>query len=162
MITGLLAGDDVVGIDIRPLTTPTGRNSTVGPTTGLVTIVDNEPGASYGLTTGNEIVKFSVNTPGTSGTPVLVTGLQAGEDLVGIDVRPAIGELYAVAGDPVTFTLSLGRNTRCLIQYATTPGQGLSPCVVVNVRTVLSLSTVRTGVRSFVFQGRNLPTSPGS
>ena len=106
-------------------------------------------------------MKFTVNTPGTSGTPVLVTGLQAGEDLVGIDVRPATGELYAVAGDPVTFTLSLGRNTRCFIQYATTPGQGLSPCVVVNVRTVLSLSTVRTGVRSFVFQGRTLPRVAG-
>jgi hypothetical protein len=68
---------------------------------------------------------------------------------------------FNAAGDAVTFTLSLGRNTRCFIQYATTSAQGASPSVVVNVRTVLSLSTVRTGVRTYVFQGRNLPRVAG-
>jgi hypothetical protein len=68
---------------------------------------------------------------------------------------------FNAAGDPATFTLSLGRNTRCFIQYAVNSGQGASPSVVVNVRTVLSLSTVRTGVRTYVFQGRNLPRVAG-
>jgi hypothetical protein len=68
---------------------------------------------------------------------------------------------FNAAGDPVTFTLSLGRNTRCFIQYATTPAQGASGSVVINVRTVLSLSTVRTGVRTYIFQGRNLPRVGG-
>jgi hypothetical protein len=68
---------------------------------------------------------------------------------------------FNATGDPVTFTLSLGRNTRCFIQYATTPAQGASGSVVINVTTVLSLSTVRTGVRTYIFQGRNLPRVAG-
>ena len=68
---------------------------------------------------------------------------------------------FNATGDPVTFTLSLGRNTRCFIQYATNSAQGASPSVVINVRTVLSLSTVRTGVRTYIFQGRNLPRVAG-
>jgi len=68
---------------------------------------------------------------------------------------------FNAAGDPVTFTLALGRNTRCFIEYTTNPTQGASPSVVINVRTVLSLSTVRTGVRTYIFQGRNLPRVAG-
>ena len=68
---------------------------------------------------------------------------------------------FDAAGDPVTFTLSLGRNTRCFIQYATNNTQGASPSLAINVRTVLSLSTVRTATRTYVFQGRNLPRVAG-
>jgi hypothetical protein len=67
---------------------------------------------------------------------------------------------FNTTGAPVHFTLFLGRNTRCFIQYAGTT-QGASPSVVINVSTVLSLSTVRGGVRTVVFQGRNLPRVAG-
>lgn len=68
---------------------------------------------------------------------------------------------FDTAGDAQEFDLSLGRNTRCFIQYATDNTQGTSPSVVVNVTTVLSLSTVRTATQTFVFQGRNLPRVAG-
>ncbi|TAL20841.1 MAG: DUF4394 domain-containing protein, partial [Frankiales bacterium] len=64
--------------------------------TTTVTLTDDEDGTAYGLTTANEIVTFSVSSPGTVSAARAVTGLQAGEDLVGIDMRPATGELYAV------------------------------------------------------------------
>ncbi|TBR16467.1 MAG: DUF4394 domain-containing protein, partial [Chitinophagaceae bacterium] len=64
--------------------------------TATVTLTDDEDGTAYGLTTANEIVTFSVSSPGTVSATRAVTGLQAGEDLVGIDMRPATGELYAV------------------------------------------------------------------
>lgn len=64
------------------------------------------------------------------------------------------------ANGSVTFTLSLGRNTRCFLRYATGTAQD-SPSVVINVRTVLSLSTVRTAFRTYLFQGRNLPRVAG-
>ncbi len=78
------------------LSAPTGQNSTLGRSTSTVTVVDNEDGRAYGLTTGNQLVTFSVNTPGTVSARTAVTGLQANEDLVGIDVRPATSELYAI------------------------------------------------------------------
>jgi hypothetical protein len=55
----------------------------------------------YGLTTSNQIVTFlsaAPNTllpPGTT-TPTAITGLNAGENVLGIDVRPATGEVYGV------------------------------------------------------------------
>jgi hypothetical protein len=69
--------------------------------------------------------------------------------------------LFGPGADPVVFTLALGRNTRCFIRYAVNNTQGASPSVVVNVQTVLSLSTVRTDVRTYIFQGRNLPRIAG-
>jgi Domain of unknown function (DUF4394) len=50
-----------------------------------------------GLTAdGREIVHFDSATPGTIVRGAAVTGLQPGERLAGIDVRPATGQLYGV------------------------------------------------------------------
>ncbi|MFN0135004.1 MAG: DUF4394 domain-containing protein [Phycisphaerae bacterium] len=51
---------------------------------------------AYGTTQGGFLVSFDTATPGTiiSGTPV--QGLLSNEQLVGIDFRPATGELYGI------------------------------------------------------------------
>ena len=49
-----------------------------------------------GLTTTNVLETFDSATPGTVVTSVGVTGLQAGETLLGIDRRPANGGLYGL------------------------------------------------------------------
>lgn len=51
---------------------------------------------AYALTTTNKILKFRTYAPGTILSAVTITGIQAGEKIVGIDVRPATGELWAV------------------------------------------------------------------
>ncbi|MBC7912409.1 MAG: DUF4394 domain-containing protein [Pyrinomonadaceae bacterium] len=50
----------------------------------------------FGITTTNQLVRFDSATPGTINTSLPVTGLQAGETIVGIDFRPANGQLYGV------------------------------------------------------------------
>lgn len=50
----------------------------------------------YALTNANQMVSFGAATPGTVISTVTFTGLQAGEKITGIDVRPATGELYAL------------------------------------------------------------------
>lgn len=50
----------------------------------------------YGLTASNKLVTFASDKPGLTSTPLAVTGLQAGEDIVGVDFRPATNQLYAV------------------------------------------------------------------
>jgi hypothetical protein len=50
----------------------------------------------YGLTAADKLVTFSSDRPGSTSTPVAITGLLAGETLVGVDVRPATGQLYGV------------------------------------------------------------------
>jgi adhesin/invasin len=53
-----------------------------------------------------------------------------------------------------------GTNTRCYVRPAGDETKA-SNSVVINVHTTLSLSAVRTGVRTYVFQGRNLPRRSG-
>ncbi len=86
------------------LSAPTGQNSTLGRQTSTVTIADNETGRAYALTTANEIVTFSVQAPGTAVLTKAITGLNSGDDVVGIDVRPATGQLYAVVQGTTTAT----------------------------------------------------------
>jgi len=67
------------------------------------------PAATVGdvvaLTASNRLVSFDRATPATIRSNVLVTGLQSGENLVGIDVRPADGMLYGVGSTGRLYTL---------------------------------------------------------
>jgi hypothetical protein len=51
---------------------------------------------TYGISGTNQLIKFSTNAPGTLQSSMPVLGLQSGEILVGIDFRPATGELYGL------------------------------------------------------------------
>lgn len=76
---------------VTPPTTPPPPAATVGDVVAL--------------TASNRLVSFDRATPGTIRTNVLVTGLQSGENLVGIDVRPADGMLYGVGSTGRLYTL---------------------------------------------------------
>ena len=60
---------------------------------------------AFALTTTNKILRFRTYAPGTILSAVTVTGLQPGERLVGIDVRPATGELWAVGDADRLYTV---------------------------------------------------------
>ena len=76
---------------VTPPTTPPPPTATVGDVVAL--------------TASNRLVSFDRATPGTIRTNVLVTGLQSGENLLGIDVRPADGMLYGVGSTGRLYTL---------------------------------------------------------
>lgn len=59
----------------------------------------------YGLGSGGFIFTFNGSTPGTTGSPVAVTGL-GGSTLLGIDIRPADGLLYGVGTGNKVFTIN--------------------------------------------------------
>lgn len=48
----------------------------------------------YGVTSSNQLLQYNANNPGVVISTVAITGLQAGETLLGIDFRPATGQLY--------------------------------------------------------------------
>ena len=54
-------------------------------------------GPVLALTDANSIVGFNAAAPGALVQNTAITGLQPGESVVGFDVRPATGELFAVA-----------------------------------------------------------------
>ncbi len=58
-----------------------------------------DPPTLAGLTPNDEIVFFNVDNPTEILLTLDITGIGAGEEVVGIDTRPATGELYALTSD---------------------------------------------------------------
>ena len=70
---------------------------------GIATPAEAEP--VYGLTTQGSLISFDSATPGTVSSPIPITGLVGGDTLIGIDIRPANGQLYALGLSGLTNTL---------------------------------------------------------
>ena len=67
------------------------------------------PTTLVGLATpGNALVTFDAATPATVEKSVTVTGLQAGENLVGIAYRPASGQLFGVGDSSRVYVIDPG------------------------------------------------------
>ncbi|HEX8288952.1 MAG TPA: DUF4394 domain-containing protein, partial [Pyrinomonadaceae bacterium] len=61
----------------------------------------------YGVTAANQLIRFNTATPNNITTIGPVIGLQGGENIVGIDFRPANGQLYALSSLGRLFTVNL-------------------------------------------------------
>lgn len=59
------------------------------------------------VTTNNRLIGFNAQTPGLPIASGAIIGLQAGENVVGIDFRPANGQLYALGSTSRLYTLNL-------------------------------------------------------
>jgi hypothetical protein len=74
-----------------------------------------------GLLGNNLLITFDSATPGTTSAPVAVTGLQAGDMLVGIDLRPSTGVLYGLASDGSLYTVDPGTGAASSIGALSVP-----------------------------------------
>ena len=63
--------------------------------------------AVYGLTNAGSLVSFDSARPDAIRSTVLVSGLNPGASLVGIDFRPATGQLYGVSSDSRMYVINL-------------------------------------------------------
>ena len=72
----------------------------------------------------NHIISFDALTPGTLSTDVALTGLAAGEFLIGIDYRPATLTLYSVA---ISATTSRVVTVNPVTGAVTSVGTGFTP-----------------------------------
>lgn len=90
------------------------------------------PGDVYGLTETNKLVSFNSTLPQKVCTSVTLTGQQASETIVGIDVRPADAALYALGStgrlyttDPATGALTLKSTLVAALGDPSAPYAGL-------------------------------------
>ncbi|MDB5919327.1 MAG: hypothetical protein JWR40_3561 [Massilia sp.] len=65
-----------------------------------------EPGDVFAVTASNKLISFNRDSAATVRTSVAVTGLAAGESLVGIDFRPADGLLYGVGSTGRVYSIN--------------------------------------------------------
>ena len=61
----------------------------------------------YGVTTGNQLVQFNAATPGTLTTVGAITGLQTSENILGIDFRPATGQLFGLGSSSRIYIINI-------------------------------------------------------
>lgn len=87
----------------------------------------------FGATVDNKLVSFKPATPGTFDTTTAITGLQGGENILGIDFRQANGKLYAAttAGriytiDPTSAAATMVSTLAADAADTTSPFAGLS------------------------------------
>lgn len=59
----------------------------------------------YGLTVNQTLVSFDSTSPGSIATSVAISGLGGGESLLGIDLRPATGQLYGLGSLSRLYTI---------------------------------------------------------
>ncbi|WP_425251644.1 DUF4394 domain-containing protein [Janthinobacterium sp. NFX145] len=102
-------------LNLAASTAPATLVAAIGVTEELRGIALKAPAApvAYGLTDDNRIVSFKTATPNTLDANVAVTGLAAGERLLGFDIRPKDGLLYGIssAGRIVTIAPDTGAVT---------------------------------------------------
>lgn len=103
LVLGACEGD-------RGLTGPEGPAGPTGPTGPAGPTGPSGTGFAgrtiYGIDGANNLITFGALTPGTRIASVAVTGLGAGETLVGIDFRPADDQLYAVSSASRLYTVN--------------------------------------------------------
>lgn len=94
---------------------------TINLTTGAATLVGNiSTGATaiqglavvpptvtlFALTTENDLLQFNSGTPDDIISTTSITGLQSGEDILGMDSRPATGQLFGLGNTNRLYTIN--------------------------------------------------------
>ncbi len=72
-----------------------------------VSVLSAEAVTIYGVTGTNQLVRFDSATPTATTTVGAISGLQTGENILGIDFRPANGQLYALGSSNRLYTVNL-------------------------------------------------------
>ncbi|RYG18281.1 MAG: DUF4394 domain-containing protein [Chitinophagaceae bacterium] len=76
----------------------------------------------YALTNDNKLILFNAKTPNSTTSQVAITGLQASELIVGIDFRPATGQLYGLGNSSRIYVIDPKTGTaRAINTTAFTP-----------------------------------------
>jgi trimeric autotransporter adhesin len=82
-------------------------------------------GELLATTATNKLISFNRGAPGKLCTSAPITGLGAGESVVGADVRPADGNLYALTNNGKLYTVAIATATAAL-KSTLTPATTLS------------------------------------
>ncbi len=91
---------------LQPL--PGRFNLSLNDTVSAQSVISNQTveGTIFAITSGNNLISFNQGAPNAIIQTVPITGLQAGEQLVGIDFRPRTGQLFGVGQTSRVYTIN--------------------------------------------------------
>lgn len=76
----------------------------------------------FGLSANNQLIKFNANASDAPLASVSITGLQSGETMLGIDFRPATGQLYGVGSRNQLYVINTTTGAARAVGVPFTPG----------------------------------------
>ncbi len=79
--------------------------------------------AIFGVDGSGNLIRFGAETPGVAAMTKLITGLQGGEKILGIDFRPKDGKLYGIGSGSRIYTIDTASGV------ATVVGSGFTPAI---------------------------------
>lgn len=79
---------------------------------------------AFGLTASNNLIRFNTARPNIILSTTPITGLQAGENLLGIDFRPATGQLYGLGSTSRIYTINTATGAATNVGVLTTTLSG--------------------------------------
>ena len=79
---------------------------------------------AFAVTSANQLVRFNTASPGTVTTVGTITGLQGGESVLGIDFRPATGDLYALGSTSRIYVINRSTAAATSVALLSTPLTG--------------------------------------
>ena len=109
------------------LSGPTGGITLGSQSTAVLLIIDNEPPLPnsitvYAVTVNNNLLSCNSAAPNVILSNVAITGLQPGEIIVGIDFRPASGQLYALGNSNRLYTVNTTTGAATVVAAPFVPG----------------------------------------
>ena len=107
--------------------------------------------------TGNRLISFDALTPGTLSSDVALTGLAAGEFLIGIDYRPATLTLFSVA---ISATTSRVVTVNPITGAVTAVGAGFTPLLATAPFYGIDFNPVPDRIRVVNTAGLSLRLNP--
>jgi hypothetical protein len=108
----------------------------------------------YGVTASNQLLQYNAKSPGTIDATVAITGLQTGETLLGIDFRPATGQLYGIGSTSRIYIINH------LTGKATAVGTGpFTPAISGNL-VAFDFNPTVDRIRLVTSAGQNLRLNP--
>lgn len=139
----------VVAAQTPPATTPTVSQPAA----------TSVPAASvnlYALTTNNRLLRFTGGAPGTGQGDVAISGLQANENLLGIDFRPATGQLFGLGSTSRLYTIDANSGA------ATAVGTGVFTTTLSGTEFGFDFNPVVDRIRVVSDNGQNLRLNPNN
>ena len=76
----------------------------------------------FGLTANNQLARFNANASAVAISSVAITGMQSGEKMLGIDFRPATGQLYGVGSLDRLYVINTTTGVARAVGAPFTPG----------------------------------------
>ena len=112
---------------------------------------------------GNKLVQYSTSNPDKIKNNSTITGMQSEEKILGIDFRPATGELYALGSNSRLYTINFNSGIATFVAALTTMPMGSTTAVPLSLSGTsfgMDFNPVVDRIRIISNTGQNLRAHP--